>query len=112
AIDAAAQHHLAARTMTTTLVLAVFATGLLAAGFAGKSAFHRWLGLVGFLGTFAKLVLWDVWHVERVYQVILLTGVGALLGLGGFLYARFGRRLVALWQDAPADQDVRGNAGR
>jgi uncharacterized membrane protein len=111
-IDAYELAHLPARTMTTTLVFAVFAALSLSAGFARRSAFHRWLGLAGLGFAFAKLVLWDVWHVERVYQVILLTGVGALLGLGGFLYARFGRRLVALWQDAPADQDVRGNAGR
>ena len=101
-IDAYELAHLPARTMTTTLVFAVFAAALLSAGFAKRSAFHRWLGLAGLGFAFAKLVLWDVWHVERVHQVILLTGVGALLGLGGFLYARFGRRLVALWQDAPA----------
>ncbi|WP_437978012.1 DUF2339 domain-containing protein [Sorangium sp. So ce295] len=82
--------------MATTLVLALAAIALLTAGFAARDAFHRYAGLSLFAVTIAKLVAWDVWHVERIYQIALFTGVGALLVGGGFLYARFGRRLVTL----------------
>jgi len=82
--------------MTTTLVLSVAAAALLALGFAVRSALHRYLGLALFFIAVAKLALWDVWSVERVYQILLLTGVGALLVAGGFLYARFSSRLLAL----------------
>ncbi|WP_437872104.1 DUF2339 domain-containing protein [Sorangium sp. So ce363] len=82
--------------MATTLVLALAAIALLTAGFAARDAFHRYAGLSLFAVTIAKLVTWDVWHVERIYQIALFTGVGALLVGGGFLYARFGRRLVTL----------------
>ncbi|MDC3959584.1 DUF2339 domain-containing protein [Polyangium jinanense] len=82
--------------MTTTLVLSVAAAALLALGFAARSALHRYLGLALFFLAVAKLVVWDVWSVERIYQILLLTGVGALLVAGGFLYARFSDRLIAL----------------
>ncbi|WP_437692290.1 DUF2339 domain-containing protein [Sorangium sp. So ce176] len=92
--------------MATTLVLALAAIALLTAGFAARDAFHRYAGLALFAVTIAKLVTWDVWHVERIYQIALFTGVGALLVGGGFLYARFGRRLVTLLRAGP-----RGAAG-
>ncbi|WP_437970658.1 DUF2339 domain-containing protein [Sorangium sp. So ce260] len=92
--------------MATTLVLALAAIALLTAGFAARDAFHRYAGLSLFAITIAKLVAWDVWHVERIYQIALFTGVGALLVGGGFLYARFGRRLVTLLRAGP-----RGAAG-
>ncbi|WP_438029309.1 DUF2339 domain-containing protein [Sorangium sp. So ce233] len=92
--------------MATTLVLALAAIALLTAGFAARDAFHRYAGLALFAVTIAKLVAWDVWHVERIYQIALFTGVGALLVGGGFLYARFGRRLVTLLRAGP-----RGAAG-
>jgi hypothetical protein len=85
--------------MTTTLVLGLFAAALLAAGFVAKDTFHRYLGLTLFLITVGKLAAWDVWHIERVYQIVLLTGIGALLVAGGFLYARFGQRIVALMRE-------------
>ncbi|AUX21960.1 hypothetical protein SOCEGT47_024580 [Sorangium cellulosum] len=87
--------------MATTLVLALAASALLAAGFAARDAFHRHAGLALFALTIAKLVAWDAWHVERIYQIALFTGVGALLVGGGFLYARFGRRLVSLLRAGP-----------
>ncbi|WP_437649981.1 DUF2339 domain-containing protein [Sorangium sp. So ce362] len=88
--------------MATTLVLALAAIALLTAGFAARDAFHRYAGLSLFAVTIAKLVAWDVWHVERIYQIALFTGVGALLVGGGFLYARFGRRLVTLLRVGPS----------
>ncbi|WP_437681042.1 DUF2339 domain-containing protein [Sorangium sp. So ce131] len=105
--ELAAQHEaaLAAQrgslAMATTLVLALAAIALLTAGFAARDVFHRYAGLLLFAVTIAKLLAWDVWHVERIYQIALFTGVGALLVGGGFLYARFGRRLVTLLRAGP-----------
>lgn len=82
----AAQHNLLA--MASTVVLAAVGTVLLGIGFLAKDAFHRYLGLAVFLGTVGKLVVWDVWNLERIYQVVALTVVGALLLGSGFLYAR------------------------
>ncbi len=107
-IELAVQHRAALEdqqgslAMATTLVLALAAIALLTAGFAARDAFHRYAGLSLFAVTIAKLVAWDVWHVERIYQIALFTGVGALLVGGGFLYARFGRRLVTLLRAGPS----------
>ncbi len=74
--------------MATTLVLGAVALVLLVGGFVARDAFHRWLGLLVFVGTIGKLVGWDVWNLPRLYQVVVLTVVGALLLGSGFLYAR------------------------
>jgi hypothetical protein len=74
--------------MASTVVLAGIASFLLAIGFLAKDPFHRYLGLAVFLGTIGKLVVWDVWNLERIYQVGALVVVGALLVGSGFLYAR------------------------
>lgn len=97
--------------MGTTLVLGLSAIVLLAAGFAARSALHRGIGLTLFLATVAKLATWDIFNLERLYQIVTLTGVGALLIGGGFLYARFGKRLVALIREDDADKAPRPAAG-
>ncbi len=83
----------------TTLVLGLSAAALLGAGFLARDAFHRWLGLALFVITVAKLALVDAWRLERLHQIVLFTGTGALLVAGGFLYARFGQRIAALMRD-------------
>lgn len=74
--------------VATTVVLALFAIALLLMGFLVKDAFHRYLGLIVFLGTIGKLAGYDVWNLPRLYQVVVLTFVGAMLVAAGFLYAR------------------------
>lgn len=101
ACDAALFAQRGSLSMATTLIFALAAIALLTAGFVARDAFHRYAGLVLFLITAAKLALWDIWRIERIYQIALFTGVGALLVIGGFLYARFGRRLAAIMRDGP-----------
>jgi purine-cytosine permease-like protein len=85
--------------VVATLILGGHAVALLVLGFAARSAFHRYLGLGLFAVTLAKLALVDVWTLARAYQTVVFLGVGALLVAAGFLYARFGRRLLALLRD-------------
>ena len=85
--------------MLTTLIMGVYAGGLLGYGFSAKDRTHRYLGLGLFALTLAKLALSDVWSLERPYQILVLVGTGGLLLGSGFLYARFGRRLVAILRD-------------
>jgi predicted membrane protein DUF2339 len=81
-----AQHMLIA--MSTTVVLASSAMILLGIGFIARDPFHRWLGLLLFLGTVVKLGAWDVWNLPRVYQIVVFGVVGAIALAAGFLYAR------------------------
>lgn len=89
----AADHRLS---MVTTLVLGAYAALLVSVGFGAREPWHRYLGLSLFAGTLGKLVLVDVWELERIYQISILVGVGALLLGASFLYARFGGRLLKM----------------
>jgi len=86
----------ARRGVSVTLAMGGVGGLLLAAGFVARDALHRWLGLVVLAFTVAKLGLWDIWDLPRVYQILALLPVGALLLGAGFLYARFGNRLLGL----------------
>ena len=92
--------------LLTTLVVGVYGTSLLVGGFVFRSAFHRYLGLCTLLLTVGKLAAWDIWTMTRGYQVVVLISVGVLLLGSGFLYARFGNRLVALIRDGSSTVGV------
>jgi type II secretory pathway pseudopilin PulG len=85
--------------MLTTLVMGLYAAMLLGVGFGWRDRLHRLLGLGLFAFTLGKLGLWDVWRLAKLYQILVLVGVGALLLGAGFLYARFGKRLLSLLKD-------------
>jgi hypothetical protein len=82
--------------LVTTLALGLYATALVAIGFAARERVHRWLGLGLFGATLAKVALHDVWSMERAYQIAVFLTVGALLLAASFLYARHGARLGEL----------------
>src|SRR5262249_19652886 len=90
--------------MTTTLAWAAYATLLVGIGFGARARAHRYLGLSLFAATLGKLALYDIWNLPRVFQMMVLLAVGALLLGASFLYARFGRRLVALLRDGSVDK--------
>ncbi|MDF1565122.1 MAG: DUF2339 domain-containing protein [Deltaproteobacteria bacterium] len=86
------------RAMAVTLTFGVFGAAVLTLGFSLRSVLARWLGLVTLGVTLAKLGLWDIWSLPRLYQVVILVSVGFLLLGAGFLYARFGKRLVGYFK--------------
>ena len=91
-----------ALSMVTTLSMTSYAALLIGLGFGLREKLHRYLGLGLFAITLGKLVLWDVWHLPRLYQTLVLVAMGALLLSASFLYARFGKRLVTLLRDGAA----------
>lgn len=101
-VEVARAAQAARRGVSVTLALGGFGGLLLGAGFAARHALHRWLGLVVLAFTVAKLGLWDIWDLPRVYQILVLVAVGALLLGAGFLYARFGSRLLGLLRTGAA----------
>ena len=85
--------------MIATLTLGLYAAMLVVLGFTLRDKLHRYLGLGLFALTLGKLLFWDVWHLPRLYQTLVLVALGALLLGASFLYARFGKRLVTLLRD-------------
>ena len=81
---------------TTTVVMGLYAVVLVGIGFLAREVLHRWLGLGLFAATLAKLVLSDVWRLGRGQQILVFLAVGALMLGAGFLYARYGRRILGL----------------
>ncbi len=89
-------------------MLGGYAAALLLGGFVARNRYHRIAGIVLISLTGGKLALWDVWHLPRVYQILVLVGIGTLMLGAGFLYARFGKRLLAILDDRPPSHPYRG----
>src|SRR5262249_7976183 len=90
--------------MSTTIVFGAYASLLIIIGFGARERLHRYLGLGLFTIALLKLVLWDVWSLPRIYKTMVLIGTGGLLLGASYMYARFGRRLVALLRDGTTEK--------
>lgn len=78
---------------------AVYAVALIAAGMVRRYAPVRYLGIALFGFTILKVLLRDIAQLDRVYQMLSVLGVGALLLLASYLY----QRMAAAAPDAPPD---------
>lgn len=67
---------------------ALYAVGLIAAGMLRRYAPVRYLGIALFGLTIVKVLLRDIAELDRVYQMLSVLGVGALLLLASYLYQR------------------------
>ncbi len=99
AFNAAVYAQAEALSVVTTVVMALYASMLVSIGFGARSRNSRLLGLSLFALTLGKLARWDIWHLARIYQMVVLVALGALMLASSYLYARFGKRLVTLLRD-------------
>lgn len=82
-----------ARNLSLTAFWAVYAGVLLAVGITTGSRVVRWAA-IGFLAVpVAKVFVYDVFALERVYRVVAFVGLGVLLLAGGYAYQRFGKAI-------------------
>ncbi|MCK4871448.1 MAG: DUF2339 domain-containing protein [Phycisphaerales bacterium] len=73
---------------------AVYAIGLVAAGFWRRSPWMRYVGLALLAITLGKVMILDMAEVESIYRVLSLLGVGVLLIVTSVAYFRFAPRLT------------------
>ena len=86
-----------------SVLIALWAIALIAAGTITRVAIHRLLGL-GLIGVvILKLYLIDVWELSRVFRIVAFLGLGAMLLLVSYLYSRFKPAIEKLWKDSTAD---------
>ncbi|MBN1961853.1 MAG: DUF2339 domain-containing protein [Deltaproteobacteria bacterium] len=85
--------------MITTIIMAIYALLLLSFGFAIKDYVHRLLGIALFAITLGKLTILDVWRLETIYRIAVGATLATLFLVGGFLYARFAKRVRTLIMD-------------
>lgn len=77
-----------ARELTLSLLWSTSAAGLVAAGLRRDYAPVRYLAIVLFFVTVAKVALVDLSELERLYRVLSVAALGFLLLAASFLYQR------------------------
>jgi uncharacterized membrane protein len=83
--------------------MAVYASALVVAGVALRSALNRILGLGLFALVIMKLYLLDVWSLSRGFRITAFLALGGLLLLVSYLYSRYKPALERLWRAETAD---------
>ena len=86
-----------------SILMAVYASALVVAGVALRSALNRMLGLGLFALVIVKLYLLDVWSLSRGFRIIAFLALGGLLLLVSYLYSRFKPALERLWRPETAE---------
>lgn len=88
-----------AEMVALSILLAVYALALIAAGVGTRTRLNRILGLVMLAVVVVKLYAADVWAMQRVYRIVAFSALGVLLLSTSFLYSRFRTKIEALLQD-------------
>jgi uncharacterized membrane protein len=79
--------------------MAVYALALIAAGVLSRTFINRVLGL-GLVGlVVAKLYLYDVWLLVRIYRIAAFGLLGGLLLITSYVYSRYREKIEAWWSD-------------
>jgi len=89
-----------------SILMAVYASALVVAGVALRSAINRILGLGLFALVIVKLYLLDVWSLSRGFRITAFLALGGLLLLVSYLYSRFKPALERLWRPETAETEA------
>ncbi len=73
----------------SSVLLGVYGILALAYGITRQSTVNRLLGLVLLGMVMAKLYLWDIWFLQRVYRTAAFVGLGVLLLVASGVYSRW-----------------------
>jgi len=92
----------AAVSVAISILLALYAVFLVALGVVRRHRTDRIFGLAVLGVVIAKLYISDVWSLGRAFRITAFLGLGALLLLVSYLYARYRPAIERLWKDAPA----------
>ena len=84
---------------SVSILMAVYALVLVAGGVVTRTLINRVLGLVLIGLVVAKLYLYDVWLLVRVYRIAAFAILGALLLVTSYLYSRYREKIEAWWKD-------------
>jgi uncharacterized membrane protein len=83
------------REMTISVTWAAYATALIVVGLYRRYAPIRYFGIGLFAITILKVFFSDLAHLEQIYRVLSLIGLGLLLLLTSYLYQRMRATLAA-----------------
>ncbi len=94
--NASASNRISADTFAVSVLYGVYAVALVSIGVVNRTAINRISGLVLIGFVIAKLYLFDVWQLDRVYRIAAFVALGILLISTSFLYSRYRHVLEAL----------------
>jgi len=90
------------KSTSISILLAAYALALVVMGVASRTRINRILGLVLIAIVVAKLYLYDVWELGRIYRIIAFAALGALLLVTSYLYSRYREKIESWWNDEQA----------
>lgn len=94
-----AQNIQSGQSIAVSVLAALYAIGLVAAGVVTRRAIDRMLGLALVTLVVAKLYLYDVWLLGRLHRIAAFAALGVLLLALSFIYSRYRAVIEGLWQD-------------
>ena len=100
--NASTENMVSAESAAISVLVACYAVLLVGAGVAYNFALNRILGL-GLIGlVIAKLYLYDVWLLVRIYRIVAFGALGALLLLTSYVYSRNRASIENWWNERNA----------
>src|SRR5258706_12073158 len=88
-----------AESASISILMGCYAVLLVGAGALYRSALNRILGLGLIAVVIAKLYLYDVWLLVRIYRIAAFGILGALLLITSYVYSRYREKIEAWWND-------------
>ncbi len=88
-------------TLSSSILMALYALMLIVLGVAARSSINRILGLLLIALVVLKLYLRDVWELGYLFKIVAFLGLGVSLLTVSYLYSRFRPAIEKLWKDDP-----------
>ena len=99
---ASPENLLSAQSAAVSIMMACYGLLLIGGGVVYRSGLNRMLGL-GLIGlVVAKLYLYDVWLLVRLYRIVAFGALGGLLLLTSYVYSRNRASIENWWNDRNA----------
>ena len=100
--NAAGSNLASVQTAAISILIAAYGVTLIIAGVASRAGIHRLVGLALLAIVIAKLYLYDVWLLVRIYRVIAFAALGAFLMFTSYLYSHYRAAIEAWWNKRKA----------
>ena len=86
-------------TVSISILMAAYGAVFVTLGVLTRAGVNRALGL-GLLGVVvAKLYLYDVWQLQKIYRIVAFSSLGVALLATSFLYSRYRTEIEGWWRD-------------
>ncbi len=86
-------------TVSLSILMAAYGAVLVTLGVLTRAGIDRMLGLGLLAVVVAKLYLYDVWQLEKVYRIVAFSFLGVVLLATSYLYSRYRTKIESWWRD-------------